>query len=70
MLSADQKHLPQLSEYYDMTIEGAEISLDGSSIFSVLEGVYQQFLRPKQVESGLEWSSRGAAITLMNMGVS
>jgi hypothetical protein len=59
----------QVSEYYDTTIEGNRVEFDGSSIFSVLEGVYQHFLRPKKSELGLEWSARGAAMTLLNIGV-
>ncbi|OCF58204.1 protein disulfide-isomerase domain [Kwoniella mangroviensis CBS 10435] len=56
------------NEYYDTTIEGTEITFDGASIFSVLEGVYQHFLRPKRIESTLEWGSRSAAATLINFG--
>ncbi|ODO04871.1 protein disulfide-isomerase domain [Cryptococcus amylolentus CBS 6273] len=54
-------------QYYDTTIEGNEITFDGASIFSVLEGFYQHFLRPKRIESTLEWSSRSAAQTLISL---
>ncbi|WVW79859.1 protein disulfide-isomerase domain [Kwoniella bestiolae CBS 10118] len=57
-----------LNEYYDTTIEGDQITFDGTSIFSVLEGVYQHFLRPKRIESTLAWGSRNAAATLINIG--
>ncbi|WWC87598.1 protein disulfide-isomerase domain [Kwoniella dendrophila CBS 6074] len=57
-----------LNEYYDTTIEGTQVSFDGTSIFSVLEGVYQHFLRPKRIESTLAWGSRSAAATLLNLG--
>ncbi|OCF32348.1 protein disulfide-isomerase domain [Kwoniella heveanensis BCC8398] len=59
---------PPLNEYYDTTIEGHQIAFDGTSIFSVLEGVYQHFLRPKRIESTLEWGSRSAAATLITFG--
>ncbi|WWC59892.1 protein disulfide-isomerase domain [Kwoniella dejecticola CBS 10117] len=57
-----------LDEYYDTTIEGNQIEFDGTSIFSVLEGIYQHFLRPKRIESTLQWGSRSAAATLINFG--
>lgn len=60
----------QTSEYYDMTIEGTKIAFEGASVFSVLEGVYQHFLRPKKSETTLEWGSRSATMTLISMGVS
>lgn len=62
--------LPQHKEYYDMTIEGSKIAFDGASVFSVLEGVYQHFLRPKKVETTLEWGSRSATMTLIGWVVS
>jgi hypothetical protein len=61
---------PAQSEYYDTTIEGAKIAFDGASIFSVLEGFYQHFLRPKRSETALEWGSRSATMTLITTGVS
>lgn len=61
---------PSMSEYYDTTIEGSKISFDGASIFSVLEGFYQHFLRPKRSETALEWGSRSATMTLITTGVS
>lgn len=61
---------PPMSEYYDTTIEGSKISFDGASIFSVLEGFYQHFLRPKRSETALEWGSRSATMTLITTGVS
>ena len=60
---------PPLSEYYDMTIEGLRVELEGNSVFSVLEGVYNHFLRAKQSESALEWGSRSATMTLILTGV-
>ncbi|AFR98909.2 protein disulfide-isomerase domain [Cryptococcus neoformans C23] len=57
-----------LEEYYDTTIEGTKIEFEGSSIFSVLEGFYQHFLRPKRIESTLEWGSRSASETLISIG--
>lgn len=62
--------LTKLEEYYDTTIEGTKIEFEGSSIFSVLEGFYQHFLRPKRIESTLEWGSRSASETLISIGVS
>jgi hypothetical protein len=53
-----------------MTIEGNKVEFDGASIFSVLEGFYQHFLVPKRVESTLEWGSRSATMTLINLSVS
>jgi hypothetical protein len=61
---------PPHSEYYDTTIEGTKIAFDGASIFSVLEGFYQHFLRPKRSETALEWGSRSATMTLITTGVS
>lgn len=61
---------PAQSEYYDTTIEGNKITFDGASIFSVLEGFYQHFLRPKRSETALEWGSRSATMTLITTGVS
>jgi hypothetical protein len=61
---------PPNNEYYDTTIEGAKLAFDGASIFSVLEGVYQHFLRPKRSETTLEWGSRSATMTLITTGVS
>lgn len=61
---------PPQSEYYDTTIEGSKIAFDGTSIFSVLEGIYQHFLRPKRSETALEWGSRSATMTLITTGVS
>ncbi|WVO14772.1 protein disulfide-isomerase domain [Cryptococcus depauperatus] len=55
-------------EFYDTTIEGAKIEFDGASIFSVLEGFYQHFLRPKPIESTLVWGSRNAAGVLISFG--
>ncbi|KAK4688153.1 protein disulfide-isomerase, partial [Tremellales sp. Uapishka_1] len=70
-----KKHLPgvviidtPLEEYYDTTLEGTKVSFDGTAIFSVLEGVYQHFLRPKKVETTFEWGSRSATMTLINLG--
>lgn len=60
---------PAKSEYYDTTIEGNKISFDGAAIFSVLEGFYQHFLRPKRSETALEWGSRSATMTLITTGV-
>ncbi|WVR04133.1 protein disulfide-isomerase domain [Kwoniella sp. DSM 27419] len=57
-----------LSEYYDMTIEGQRLTFDGTAIFSVLEGIYQHFLRPKKVESTFAWGSRSASATLISLG--
>jgi hypothetical protein len=62
--------LRQNSEYYDMTIEGNHIALDGNSIFSVLEGFYQHFLNPKKSETALEWGSRSATMALIDISVS
>lgn len=53
-----------------MTIEGKKISFEGAAIFSVLEGFYQHFLVPKRVETTLEWGSRSATMTLINLSVS
>lgn len=61
---------PSKHEYYDTTIEGTKLAFDGASIFSVLEGVYQHFLRPKISETALEWGSRSATMTLITTGVS
>lgn len=36
----------------------------------MLEGFYQHFLRPKRIESTLEWGSRSASETLISIGVS
>ncbi|ORY27667.1 thioredoxin-like protein [Naematelia encephala] len=58
---------PPLSEYYDTTIEGTSVEFDGSSVFSVLEGFYQHFLRPKRSETSLEWGSRSATMTLITL---
>ena len=60
----------QLSEYYDTTIEGTKIAFEGASIFSVLEGFYNHFLRPKRSETTFEWGSRSATMTLITLGVS
>ncbi|WWD16839.1 protein disulfide-isomerase domain [Kwoniella shandongensis] len=59
---------PPNNEYYDTTIEGSRMSFDGTSTFSVLEGFYQHFLKPKRVETTLEWGSRSAAETLISLG--
>jgi len=61
---------PPKNEYYDTTIEGTKLAFDGTAIFSVLEGVYQHFLRPKISETALEWGSRSATMTLITTGVS
>jgi len=61
---------PPKNEYYDTTIEGSKLAFEGASIFSVLEGVYQHFLRPKISETALEWGSRSATMTLITTGVS
>jgi hypothetical protein len=61
---------PPKNEYYDTTIEGTKLAFEGASIFSVLEGVYQHFLRPKISETALEWGSRSATMTLITTGVS
>ena len=53
-----------------MTIEGNQLTFDGHSVFSVLEGVYQHFLLPKVSETTLEWGSRSATMTLINLSVS
>ncbi|KAK1920867.1 thioredoxin-like protein [Papiliotrema laurentii] len=58
---------PSNSEYYDTTIEGTKVAFEGHSIFSVLEGFYQHFLVPKRVETTLEWGSRSATMTLINL---
>jgi hypothetical protein len=50
--------LGQNNEYYDMTLEKTKLIFEGQSIFSTLEGVYQHFLRPKKIETTLEWGSR------------
>jgi len=62
--------IAQQSEYYDRTIEGNNVSFDGAAIFSVLEGFYQHFLVPKRVETTLQWGSRSATNTLINLSVS
>jgi hypothetical protein len=62
--------IKQSNEYYDTTIEGTSLAFEGASIFSVLEGVYQHFLRPKISESTFEWGSRSATMTLITLGVS
>lgn len=62
--------MTQASEYYDTTIEGNKIAFEGNSVFSVLEGFYQHFLRPKRSETALEWGSRSATMTLINLSVS
>lgn len=41
-----------------MTLEKTKLSFEGQSIFSTLEGVYQHFLRPRKIETTLEWGSR------------
>lgn len=46
-------------EYYDTTLEGERVRLDGAAIFSVLEGVYQKFLKPKKPESRFAWGTAG-----------
>lgn len=56
-------------DYYDVTIEGERARFDGADAFSLLEGVYQKFLTPKKIESGLEWGSRGTMM-LFEAGVS
>ncbi|KAL7419881.1 hypothetical protein Q5752_005797 [Cryptotrichosporon argae] len=58
---------PPMGEYYDMTIEGTPVTFDGAAAFSVLEGVYQHFLRPKKIETALEWGSRSAALGLIGI---
>ena len=45
------------------------MAFEGHSIFSVLEGFYQHFLVPKRVETTLEWGSRSATMTLINLSV-
>lgn len=57
-------------EFYDVTIEGHRAGLNGVDIFSVLEGVFQHFLKPKKIESGLEWGARSATLSLVSAGVS
>lgn len=57
-------------EYYDITLEGERAGLTGPDIFSLLEGVFQQYLKPKKIESGLEWGARSATLSLMSAGVS
>lgn len=57
-------------EFYDITLEGHRAELKGNDIFSVLEGVYQQFLKPRKIESGLEWGTRSATLSLVTAGVS
>lgn len=57
-------------EYYDTTIEGERALFKGADAFSILEGIFQKFLTPKKIESGLEWGSRSGALMLFEAGVS
>ncbi|KAL1410129.1 hypothetical protein Q8F55_004132 [Vanrija albida] len=53
----------EMNEYYDQTIEEEPVKFTGADIFSVLEGVYQHFLKPKKIETG--WSARNAIVNLI-----
>ncbi|ORX36460.1 thioredoxin-like protein [Kockovaella imperatae] len=59
---------PSTYEYYDTTIEGNRVLFEGASVFSVLEGFYQHFLRPRPIETTFEWGSRSATMTLISLG--
>lgn len=54
-------------EYYDTTLEGERVKLEGASIFSVLEGVYQKFLVPKKPESRFAWGTEGMRATFLEV---
>lgn len=42
---------PDRSEYYDLTLDLEPLIFTGASIFSTLEGVHQNTLRPRTIES-------------------
>lgn len=54
-------------EYYDTTLEGERVQLEGTSIFSVLEGVYQKFLVPKKAGSKFAWGTEGVRTSIINI---
>lgn len=56
-------------EYFDTTLEGEHVKLEGASIFSVLEGVYQGFLAPKKPESRFRWGTEGLRATFLEVVV-
>lgn len=60
----------EMQEYYDITIEGHRAKFNGIDAFSVLEGVYQHFLKPKKIESMMAYGSRSATLMMMDLGVS
>jgi hypothetical protein len=55
-------------EFYDKTIEGLRAHVTGADAFSILEGIYQHFLTPKEIESALEWGSRSGTLMLFEAG--
>lgn len=70
--SMDRSRMPQVvvanpikSEYYDLTLDLEKIQFSGASIFSTLEGVHQNTLRPRTVES---WGNRFLRALAVKMG--
>lgn len=47
---------PNSLEYFDKNINGQITSLNGHSIFSTLEGIYQGTLRPKSSQNAFEYT--------------
>ncbi|TIA98685.1 hypothetical protein E3P94_02465 [Wallemia ichthyophaga] len=47
---------PNRLEYYNMNFDGQTTTLDGLSIFSALEGVYQGQLQPKSSQNAFEYT--------------
>lgn len=47
---------PNRLEYYDVNLDGQATILDGHSIFSALEGIYQGQLKPKSSQNAFEYT--------------
>ncbi|TIB95878.1 thioredoxin-like protein [Wallemia mellicola] len=47
---------PNRLEYYDVNLDGQATILDGHSIFSALEGIYQGQLQPKSSQNAFEYT--------------
>jgi hypothetical protein len=51
-------------------MEAEPIELEGASIFSTLEGVFQQVLRPKRSRAALKWGNSPSIFTPLGLWVS
>ena len=47
----------QSAEYYEFNLDGERIELEGASIFSALEGVFQKHLKPRKTHAALRWGN-------------